>query len=153
MISIQAPRTGVAELCAPILGSVPEWFGIEEANQHYLDYVDQNPTFVAMKEDVAVGFLAIEQHFSQSAEIYVMSVHRDYHRQGIGRMLVDAAQAHLRANGTQFLQVKTLSDHHPDAGYAKTRAFYLSIGFVPFEEFPTLWGEQNPALQLVKFLG
>ena len=30
------------------------------------------------------------------------------------------------------------------------RAFYLACGFRPLEEFPTLWGPENPALQLVK---
>lgn len=152
MITVLAPRTGVASLCEPILRSVPEWFGIEDANQHYLDYVNQNPTFIAMKDNTPVGFLAIEQHFPQSAEIYVMIVHRDYHRQGIGRALIDAAEKHLKASGTRFLQVKTLSDKHPDEGYKLTRAFYLGVGFVPLEEFPTLWGEHNPALQMVKAL-
>lgn len=152
MITINHPKKGLAAICEPILRSVPEWFGIEEANQHYLNYVDEHPTFVAMKDDVACGFLAIEQHFPQSAEIYVMIVHRDYHRQGIGRKLVHAAEAHLRANGTQFLQVKTLSDKHPDTGYAQTRAFYLGVGFVPLEEFPELWGKDNPALLLIKTL-
>jgi len=152
MITVLPPRTGVASLCEPILRSVPEWFGIEDANQHYLDYVNQNPTFLAMKDNTPVGFLAIEQHFPQSAEIYVMIVHRDYHRQGIGRALIDAAEKHLKSNGTRFLQVKTLSDKHPDEGYKLTRAFYIGVGFMPLEEFPTLWGEHNPALQMVKAL-
>ena len=51
-----------------------------------------------------------------------------------------------------FLQVKTLSDKHPDAGYAKTRAFYLAMGFRLLEEFPDLWGPTNPCWQLMKAL-
>ena len=143
---------GLSAICRPILQSVPEWFGIEEANKHYLDYVDKHPTFIAYEQDRAIGFLALQQHFSQSAEIYVMVVHKDYHRKGIGRALVKTAEDYLRKQGTHFLQVKTLSDKHPDKNYAKTRAFYQGIGFVPLEEFPTLWGEHNPALQLIKFL-
>ncbi len=143
---------GLSSLCLPILNSVPEWFGIEEANQHYLDYLDNNPTFVAYRQNTATGFLALKQHFPQSAEIYVMIVHRDYHRQGIGRALIETAENYLKKRGAHFLQVKTLSEGHPDQNYAKTRAFYQGVGFVPLEEFPTLWGEHNPALQLIKFL-
>ncbi len=39
---------------------------------------------------------------------------------------------------------------HPEEGYGKTRAFYLSYGFRPLEEFPNLWSPESPALQLVK---
>ena len=37
-----------------------------------------------------------------------------------------------------------------DDGYDRTRAFYLAYGFRPLEEFPDLWGAENPALQLIK---
>lgn len=152
MITIQLHQGGVATLCDPILRSVPEWFGIESANQHYLKYVDEHPVFVAYDDGQARGFLALEQHFPLSAEIHVMIVHRDYHRQGIGRKLIDATEAQLRSEGVRFLQVKTLADSHPDKGYRLTRAFYRSAGFVPLEVFPELWGKENPALQLIKAL-
>ena len=45
--------------------------------------------------------------------------------------------------------MKTLGPSYPDAGYAKTRSFYLARGFVPLEEIHGLW-EQNPCLLLVK---
>ena len=66
--------------------------------------------------------------------------------------------AHILLPYSQFeipaavLQVKTLSESHPDAGYAKTRAFYRAMGFHPLEEFKTLWGEANPCLLMVKKL-
>ena len=47
-------------------------------------------------------------------------------------------------------QVKTLSATHPDVHYARTREFYLSIGFIELEEFPELWGSANPCLLMVK---
>lgn len=64
-----------------------------------------------------------------------------------------AAEDHLRAAGVGFLQVKTLSPTHPDPFYARTRQFYQSMGFQPLEEFPTLWGEANPCLLMIKHLG
>ena len=48
--------------------------------------------------------------------------------------------------------MKTLSDSRVDEGYAQTRAFYLSHGFRTLQEFPNLWGPQNPALQMLKIL-
>ena len=59
-------------------------------------------------------------------------------------------EAHLAADGVEFLQVKTLSAARADVGYDTTRAFYLACGFRPLEEFPTPWEPSNPALQLIK---
>ncbi|MBC7456865.1 MAG: hypothetical protein H7235_01205, partial [Bdellovibrionaceae bacterium] len=49
--------------------------------------------------------------------------------------------------------VKTLSEARAHENYEKTRKFYLKSGFVPIEEFKTLWGEHNPCLMLIKDLG
>jgi ribosomal protein S18 acetylase RimI-like enzyme len=96
------------------------------------------------------GFLSIKEHFPHAAEIYVMGVAARFHRQGCGRALMAAAEAYLRAQGVEYLQVKTLSPAHPDRYYVLTREFYAAMGFRPLEEFPTLWGEANPCLLLVK---
>jgi hypothetical protein len=64
--------------------------------------------------------------------------------------MLHRVEASLGASDVEFLQVKTLSAARPDEGYAKTRAFWLSCGFRPLEEFPTLWDADNPALQLIK---
>ena len=61
-----------------------------------------------------------------------------------------AIAGHLQGQGIEYLQVKTLSDTHPDAAYARTRAFYMAVGFRPLEEFKTLWNEENPCLLMVK---
>jgi hypothetical protein len=65
---------------------------------------------------------------------------------------VEAAENDLRARGVMFLQVKTLSARHPDEGYSRTRAFYFAMGFKLLQEFPELWGSDNPCWQLVKAL-
>ena len=62
------------------------------------------------------------------------------------------AERHLGKRGFEYLQVKTLSERHPDLNYARTRAFYSAMGFRPLEEFPELWGEKNPCLQMIKSL-
>ena len=81
-----------------------------------------------------------------------MGVLPQYHRRGVGRALLRTAEERLAEGGIEYLQVKTLSPAKADAGYARTRAFYQANGFRVLEEFPTLWGTENPALQLVKRL-
>jgi ribosomal protein S18 acetylase RimI-like enzyme len=153
-ISIHGPFFEKADLCEPILRMLPEWFGQEEANLHYLDAIDRLPTFLAVdnSQETVLGFLTIYQHFPKAAEIYITGVHPDYHRQGIGRALLQFVENYLRTNGVEYLQVKTLSESHPDEGYAKTRAFYDAVGFTPLEEVKKLWNEANPALILIKRL-
>jgi GNAT superfamily N-acetyltransferase len=80
-----------------------------------------------------------------------MGVRRARHRQGLGSTLLRAAEAYLKARAIEYLQVKTLGPSDPDAGYARTRSFYLARGFAPLEEIHGLW-EHNPCLLLVKRL-
>lgn len=150
MIIIHTPEVGRAAIAEPVLRALPDWFGIEAATLHYIAYTDAHPTFVASADERPVGFLALLEHSPYAAEIYVMAVLPDFHRMGVGRALVEAAEAHLRARHFEYLQVKTLADTDPDAGYRATRAFYRALGFRDLEVFPTLWSASNPCLQLIK---
>ena len=72
-----------------------------------------------------------------------MGVLKEYHRQGVGTALVQAAKRIARERGYSFLQVKTVQmGRYPE--YDATNRFYLSLGFKEFEVFPTLWDEWNP---------
>lgn len=150
---VEGPRLGMAAVCIPILRSLPDWFGIEEAIVHYSSEIDRLPTFLACSSERVIGFQSIKQHNPYSAEVYVMGVKLEAHRRGMGRALMDEAQAWLRAQGVEYLQVKTLGPSHSDPNYARTRAFYAAMGFRPLEEFSQIWNEQNPCLILVKRLG
>ena len=50
------------------LRALPGWFGIEEATQHYVDFANENLTFIARVNEQIVGFLSVEQHSQQAAE-------------------------------------------------------------------------------------
>ncbi len=151
-IAIDTPTTGLHEICAPILRALPQWFGIEEATQHYIDSIRTLPTLLARLDDSPAGFLTIKQHSDSAAEIYVMGVYPHFHRHGVGRALLKQTEMELQAQGIRFLQVKTLSSKHPDPYYARTREFYEAMHFVPLEEFDDLWGEANPCLMLIKYV-
>ena len=146
VVEIEAPAER-SRLAESILRALPEWFGIEEATRAYIEGVASLQTFAT---DDGAGFLSLKLHSPRSAEIHVMGVMPERHRDGIGRALVRAAEAWCAANGVEYLQVKTLAPARPDENYARTRAFYEAMGFVPLEVFPELWHPSNPALQLVK---
>ena len=149
---IEGPLLGQASDCEPILRTLPEWFGIESALTQYVVDIDVMPTFLARHMERIVGFLTIRKHNSVSAEIHVIAVLPDHHRQGTGRAMLAAAEEWLKRDGIEFLQVKTLGPSRPDSDYETTRQFYEASGFQPLEEFETLWGEGLPCLQMVKKL-
>ena len=142
--------TGTADACEPVLRSVPDWFGIEEANRAYLEAIERLPTVRAVEGAETIGFVSIEQHFESSFELHVLAVRRDRHRRGVGRAMLAAAEAWVASRGGGFLQVKTLSASANCEHYDRTSRWYEAMGFVPQTEFPTLWDEHNPCLQMIK---
>jgi coenzyme F420-0:L-glutamate ligase / coenzyme F420-1:gamma-L-glutamate ligase len=136
-----------SRIAGVVLRDLPEWFGIEEATAGYIEAAAKLPTF-AVEPDA--GFLCLKQHTPQAAELYVMGVRREHHRQGIGRALVAAAESWCRAHGLRYFHVKTLGPSRSSRGYDATRAFYEALGFIALEELHGLWDEDNPTLILVK---
>ncbi|HJP33846.1 MAG TPA: GNAT family N-acetyltransferase [Candidatus Latescibacteria bacterium] len=148
---IRQMETREHALCDRILRGLPDWFGIEEAIVNYVRDLQNMETWIAEADGECVGFSAINQHNEYSAEIHVMAVAEEYHRQGIGRQLVEHSEATLLSRSVEFLQVKTLSPSRPNTHFERTRRFYERMGFRPLEE-NLLWGERNPCLIMVKHL-
>jgi GNAT superfamily N-acetyltransferase len=149
-LKLRDQSAGSGPTCRRILDALPTWFGIEKAVDDYVAVADRTPTIIASVGGEDVGILTLLSHNPKSAEIYVMAVLPEHHRNGIGRKMVEYAEESLARSGAEFLQVKTLSAAHPDEGYRKTRAFYLACGFHPLQQFLELWGPEQPALQMVK---
>ena len=147
---IEGPTLGNSEVCVPIIRSLPDWFGIEAAIQGYAIDIDVLPTLLAKSGGQVLGFMTLKKHSPYSIEIYVMGVKSEMHHNGIGQALMERAEAYAKRLGVEYLQVKTLGPSNPDENYAKTRAFYMAMGFRPLEEFTQIWGSQNPCLILVK---
>ena len=150
---MRVQTTGAGPTCRTILATLPQWFGLSESVEDYVSVADHSTTVIASHGPDDVGFLTLILHSPVSVEIYVMGITPEHHRQGIGRLMLNYAEALLALQSVEFLQVKTLSASKPDEGYDKTRAFYHANGFRPIQEFPDLWGPENPALQMMKVVG
>ena len=137
-------------ICAEILASLPQWFGITRSNAQYALEAGELPMFVAVEERHVPGMIVLKPQTPFAVEILVFGVRPECHRKGIGRALVRRAEEWVKAAGAKYLTVKTRGPSVPDANYEKTRLFYVGVGFVPLEEFPTFWDAQNPCLFMVK---
>src|ERR1039458_4631167 len=151
-LRIRDQGVGAGETCRRILRALPTWFGIPTSVEDYVATADRSPTVIASLGNEEVGILTLVRHSRYAAEVYVMAVLPEFHRQGIGRALLGYAESLLAVDGVEFLQVKTLAPSKTDDGYARTRAFYLAYGFRPLEEFRNLWDVENPALQMIKVI-
>jgi len=138
-------------ICREVLESLPEWFGIPASIGAYVSAADGLPMLACFEPvgDV-VGFVSVKTHTPATTEVYVMGVKRAWHRRGIGRVLIEAAAQLAHCRGARFLTVKMLSPSNPDPNYAATRLFYEAMGFMPIEEFPTLWNAENPCLLMLR---
>jgi ribosomal protein S18 acetylase RimI-like enzyme len=144
-----------------LLRLLPDWFGMEISNAEYVAAARTVPAYLAWPDETATaegisaaqpaGVLLARRHYPWAAEIHLMAVDPAVHRRGLGRGLVTALEADLRAEGVEYLQVKTLGPTRPDPNYERTRRFYASLGFRALEEIHGLWPE-NPCLLMIKTL-
>ena len=149
-IIIQTPSNNCGLYAEKILRALPNWFGIEKSTLQYIKDANAMPTMLVVDNSNVIGFLTIKRHFSETAEIHCMGLLPQYHRKGIGKLLITELEKYLKKEKYKILQVKTISSDSDCKYYAKTRKFYISVGFIPIEVFPKLWDESNPCLQLVK---
>ena len=70
-----------------------------------------------------MGFAVLRRTSPYTAELYVMGVLPEYHRQGIGTRLFLALKDYARAQGFEYMQVKTVQTGHYEE-YDRTNRFY-----------------------------
>ena len=126
-----------------ILEALPDWFGIRESREEYINASGTWTFFAAYRQGSPAGFLCLKETGKATAELAVMGVLSEYHRQGIGRALFEAAREEAVRRGYRFLQVKTVAMGYYET-YDRTNRFYQSMGFQEFEVFPELWDRANP---------
>lgn len=132
-----------AKIARTVLEALRDWFEVTESRESYIRESRDQLFLAALEENRPLGFLCLKETGKATAEIAVMGVLKEHHRQGIGRQLGQKAVQAAKDAGYAFLQVKTVKmGVYPD--YDDTNRFYQSLGFEEFEVLPTLWDEANP---------
>lgn len=137
-----------AKIVKEVLANLPEWFGLADAVEEYIENARKSPLWLAKTEEDIIGFITLKETSKDTCEIHCMGIKRAYHRRGIGRILVEALEGFAR-DKYEYLQVKTVDEGYYSE-YDKTVAFYKSLGFKKLEVFPFLWDKWNPCLILIK---
>lgn len=126
-----------------ILEALTEWFEVEESREGYIHDCTDWTFLAATENDKIMGFLCLKKTGNATVELAVMGVLKEYHRNGVGHALVEKAKEVARAEGYEFMQVKTVKMGMYD-DYDMTNQFYISCGFKELEVFPLFWDEANP---------
>ena len=80
---------------AEILRDLPEWFGIPESTQAYIEGAKDLRVWAAYQESDVVGFISLSYSSEDCAEIDCLGVKKLFQGQGIGRELILGAPQHL----------------------------------------------------------
>ena len=73
---------------AEILRDLPEWFGIPESTQAYIEGAKDLRVWAAYQESDVVGFISLSYSSEDCAEIDCLGVKKSFQGQGIGRELI-----------------------------------------------------------------
>lgn len=133
---------------AEVLKDLPEWFGIPESTQAYIEDAKDLQVWAAYQERDLAGFVSLSYSSEDCAEIDCLGVKKAYQGRGIGSQLLATLESEANKN-VDFLQVKTVAQGS-NKDYDRTNVFYRNLGFKKLEIFPQLWGPQNPCQILIK---
>ena len=136
---------------AKVLKDLPEWFGIPESTQAYIEGVKDLQVWAAFQESDLLGFVSLSYSSEDCAEIDCLGVNKAHQGRGIGSQLLATLESEA-CKKVDYLQVKTVAEGS-NKDYDRTNIFYRSLGFKKLEIFPQLWGPQNPCQILIKKMG
>lgn len=153
MVAIEEVKEEKQKMIAvsEVLKDLPEWFGIPESTQAYIEGARDLQVWVAYQESKLAGFVSLSYSSEDCAEIDCLGVKKSYQGRGIGSQLLATLESEANKN-VDFLQVKTVAEGS-NKDYDRTNIFYHSLGFKKLEIFPQLWGPQNPCQILIKKMG
>ena len=139
---------------AEVLKDLPEWFGIPESTQAYIEGAKDLQVWTAFQESDLLGFVSLSYSSEDCAEIDCLGVKKAHQGRGIWSQLLATLESEARKNVdyVDYLQVKTVAEGS-NKDYDRTNVFYRSLGFKKLEIFPQLWGPQNPCQILIKKMG
>jgi ribosomal protein S18 acetylase RimI-like enzyme len=109
----------------------PDWRRDQEAAVRRA--LADHDTWVAEVDGRVVGFVNVTfDDAERSGEIYMVAVHPEVQRRGVGSSLTERALSEMRARGIDLAIVATGGD----PGHAPARATYEKAGFTPV---PQVW--------------
>ncbi len=136
---------------AEVLRDLPEWFGIPESTQAYIEGAKDLRVWAAYQESDVVGFISLSYSSEDCAEIDCLGVKKAHQGRGIGSQLLATLESEA-CKKVDYLQVKTVAEGS-NKDYDRTNIFYRSLGFKKLEIFPQLWDLKNPCQILIKKMG
>ena len=137
-----------ANIVEEVLLDLPDWFGLPDSTQEYIEQSKQLVLFSAQHNETLLGFITLKETSCDTCEIHCMGVKKEYHHKGIGKLLFNQFEEYAK-DKYDYIQVKTVDEgKYPE--YDQTISFYKSVGFKKLEVFPTLWDEWNPCLIMIK---
>ena len=131
-----------------VLKDLPEWFGIPESTQAYIEGAKDLQVWAAFQESNLLGFVSLSYSSEDCAEIDCLGVKKAHQGRGIGRELITTIEREA-VKQVDYLQVKTVAEGS-NKDYDRTNVFYRSVGFKKLEIFPQLWDLKNPCQILIK---
>lgn len=148
-IEIVSPNLA-KELHRKITKDLPEYFGLPECNEEYINGIVTRTNFAAKVGEDYVGLLSLDFPYPNNSNIYWMGVLRSFHNQGIGFSLVQDAVIYARNQKAETMTVETLAPEECDENYSKTYQFYLKAGFSPMFNLKPLNYEWNMVYMVLK---
>ena len=149
-IALEPDRDACAAAVASLLADLPDWFGVPENDARYAEASRRHPSWLARGAREVLGVLTLTAPTEEARDVHLLAVRRGWHRRGLGRALVAAAEARARAEGARALTVRTLGPSHPSRAYAGTRSAYAALGFVALAELEGVWGDGVPMLLMCR---
>ena len=91
-------------ICRAVLESLPDWFGIPEAIDQFCREVRDLRMWVArakntMGDDEVAGLVTLLQHFPVAAELHLIAIRAEHHREGLGQKLLGASRSASQEKG------------------------------------------------------
>ena len=143
MVFVINDKNEKEEIAREILNKLPEWFGLPESTEEYINCSKDMPFWADIEDREIRGFIVLKETSPYTVELYVMGVLKEFHRNKIGYNLFKNCYAYAKEQGYLYMQVKTVKEGCYEE-YNRTIKFYKKLGFKEFECFPTLWDEWNP---------
>lgn len=106
----------------------PKWFDRNALVNIPIDIIFQK-CFIVKDNEKIIGFISIS---SQDGKPFIgwLGVDPSFHRQGVGKLLLEQAENELRKAKAKNLRVKTVVEQNPlDESYDNTVKFYKACGF------------------------